>query len=86
MTADCASQTTLADDPDISKLGERLTIGTVHTFQGAESDIMVFSPVVAEGVNLRAAEWISKKEELLNVALTRARRCELPDLGLTQSS
>ena len=55
-------------------MGERLTVGTAHTFQGAESDVMVFSPVVASGANPRAAEWISKEEGLLNVALTRARR------------
>jgi very-short-patch-repair endonuclease len=56
------------------ELGARLTIGTVHTFQGAESDVMIFSPVVTNGVKPRAAEWISKSEGLLNVALTRARK------------
>ena len=55
-------------------LGSRLKIGTVHTFQGSEADVMIFSPVVAEGADVRAAEWISKEEGLLNVALTRARK------------
>ena len=55
-------------------LDDRLRIGTIHTFQGGETDIMIFSPVLTDGVNLRAAEWISKEEGLLNVALTRARR------------
>jgi len=64
----------LAGDPGVRKLGRRLTIGTVHTFQGAEAHIIVFSPVVTNGVKPRAAEWISKEEGLLNVALTRARR------------
>lgn len=55
-------------------LGDRLRIGTIHTFQGGETDIMIFSPVLTNGVNLRAAEWISKEEGLLNVALTRAKK------------
>lgn len=55
-------------------LGSRLRVGTVHTFQGSEADIMVFSPVVSQGAAAETAEWISKEEGLLNVALTRARR------------
>jgi hypothetical protein len=55
-------------------LGNRLKVGNVHTFQGSEADIVVFSPVVAAGADPRAAEWISKEEGLLNVALTRARK------------
>lgn len=55
-------------------LGNKLKVGTVHTFQGSESDIMIFSPVLAEGANVKATEWISKEEGLLNVALTRARK------------
>ena len=55
-------------------LESRLKVGNVHTFQGSEADIIVFSPVVSEGADARAAEWISKEEGLLNVALTRARK------------
>ena len=55
-------------------LGSRLKVGTVHTFQGSEADIMIFSPVIANGADAKAAEWISKEEGLLNVALTRARK------------
>ncbi len=58
----------------LAGLGPRLTIGTVHTFQGAEADVIIFSPVVAKGTRPRAAEWISSEEGLLNVALTRARK------------
>src|SRR3989338_4291944 len=64
----------LRAEPAVIALGDRLKIGTVHTFQGAEADIMIFSPVVTSGAKPRAAEWISKEEGLLNVALTRARR------------
>lgn len=64
----------LRAEPLLQELGERLKVGTVHTFQGAETDAMIFSPVVAQGAKPRAAEWLSKEEGLLNVALTRARR------------
>jgi len=55
-------------------LHDRLRVGVVHTFQGSEADIMIFSPTVAEGADREAAEWISNEEGLLNVALTRARK------------
>jgi hypothetical protein len=58
----------------VNALGNRLRIGNVHTYQGSEADIIVFSPVVSEGADVRAAEWISNEEGLLNVALTRARK------------
>jgi very-short-patch-repair endonuclease len=58
----------------LDRLSGKLRIGTVHTFQGSEADIIIFSPVVAEGADHETAEWISSEEGLLNVALTRARR------------
>jgi superfamily I DNA and/or RNA helicase len=50
-----------------------VTIGTVHRFQGDERDVMVFSPVIAEGIAPRTAKWVSLQENLINVAVTRAR-------------
>lgn len=58
----------------LDMIADRLKVGTVHTFQGSEADIMIFSPVVANGADIKAAEWISNEEGLLNVALTRARK------------
>jgi hypothetical protein len=58
----------------LDRLSSRLRVGVVHTFQGSEADIMIFSPVVAQGADREAAEWISNEEGLLNVALTRARK------------
>ncbi|MEU5432996.1 AAA domain-containing protein [Streptomyces sp. NPDC020719] len=52
---------------------ERLRIGTVHTFQGGERDVMVFSLVAAEGMHTGAVEWVSGQLNLWNVAITRAR-------------
>ncbi|MEZ4702761.1 MAG: DEAD/DEAH box helicase [Rhodothermales bacterium] len=51
----------------------RLRVGTSHTFQGDECDIVVFSPVVAEGIRDGARVWAATTESLLNVAVTRAR-------------
>ncbi|WP_406154142.1 AAA domain-containing protein [Streptomyces sp. NBC_01023] len=52
---------------------ERLRIGTVHTFQGGERDVMVFSLVAGEGMHPGAVEWVGGQLNLWNVAITRAR-------------
>lgn len=58
--------------PKLSKwLKDR--IGTVHTFQGKEEDI-VFMVLGADAAHSGAAGWASSKPNLLNVALTRAKR------------
>lgn len=50
-----------------------LRVGTVHTFQGDEKDIVIFSPVVAEGMSDGQVRFISQAGNLFNVAITRAR-------------
>jgi superfamily I DNA and/or RNA helicase len=52
---------------------DRLTVGTAHKFQGDERDVMIFSPVVAEGMPTRLVRWVADTDQLLNVAITRAR-------------
>lgn len=47
-------------------------IGTVHTFQGKESDIVIFI-LGADQSTISAVKWASSKPNLLNVALTRAK-------------
>lgn len=64
----------LKETGSFDMIASRLKVGNVHTFQGSEADIMIFSPVVANGADVKAAEWISNEEGLLNVALTRARK------------
>lgn len=49
-----------------------ITVGTAHTFQGDERDIIIFSPVVANGIG-RGAINFANSPNLVNVALTRAR-------------
>ncbi len=51
----------------------RLTVGTAHRFQGDERDVMIFSPVVASGMLPRLSRWVAETDQLLNVAITRAR-------------
>lgn len=47
-------------------------VGTAHRFQGDERDIVVFSPVVADGLPTGTQAWVAD-EKLVNVAVTRAR-------------
>ncbi len=51
----------------------RLRIGTAHTFQGAERDVMLFSTVVADGVPEGTIGWLERNRYLVNVAVSRAR-------------
>jgi hypothetical protein len=55
------------------QLSDGVTVGTAHTFQGDERDIMIFSPVVARGISEGAARWVENPKNLINVAVTRAR-------------
>ncbi len=48
-------------------------VDTAHGFQGDERDVMVFSPVVAPGIEDGSATWVGNPPNLVNVALTRAR-------------
>jgi very-short-patch-repair endonuclease len=59
-------------------LFERLTLreflcDTVHKFQGDERDVIIFSPVVSDGMSAGAAHFLRKTGNLFNVAITRAR-------------
>ncbi|QYN40172.1 caspase family protein [Pseudonocardia sp. DSM 110487] len=51
----------------------RVRIGTVHTFQGGERDVMVFSLVAGTGMHKGAISWVDRQLNLWNVAITRAR-------------
>jgi very-short-patch-repair endonuclease/RecA/RadA recombinase len=51
-----------------------VTVGTAHAYQGDERDIMIFSPVVAPGIEAPSARWVENPPNLINVAVTRARR------------
>lgn len=53
-------------DPDLCKF----PVGTVHTFQGAESPIVIFSMVYGRKDN---PAFIKNNHELMNVAVSRAK-------------
>ena len=46
---------------------------TVHSFQGDERDIIIFSPVVSRGISDGALGFLRSNRNLFNVAITRAR-------------
>lgn len=50
-----------------------IRVGTVHTFQGGECDIIIFSLVAAPNMPRGSIDWIDKQPNLWNVAITRAR-------------
>ncbi|MFH1101407.1 MAG: AAA domain-containing protein [Methanobacteriota archaeon] len=50
-----------------------LTVGTAHKFQGDEKDVIIFSLAVSEGVRSSTLHWIENTQQLINVAITRAK-------------
>jgi superfamily I DNA and/or RNA helicase len=57
---------------------DAISVGTAHTFQGDEREVIMFSPVAAKGISETTLRWMnnpgSDAKNLLNVALTRARQ------------
>lgn len=51
-----------------------LIIGTAHAFQGDEKDVVIFSPVVSEGMPEGTINFVNENINLLNVAVTRAKQ------------
>ena len=63
--------------------------GTAHRFQGAERDAIIFSAVLAPGIATRTASWVERERNLVNVAVSRARRSLMvlghPEIGAAGS-
>jgi len=51
-------------------ISERRFIGTIHTFQGKEANIVI---IVLGGRWEKSISWVASKPNMLNVALTRAK-------------
>ncbi|WP_371366385.1 DEAD/DEAH box helicase [Sporomusa rhizae] len=50
------------------------SIGTIHTFQGKQADIVILClGVGSDGKNIGAVNWASERPNILNVAVTRAK-------------
>ncbi len=54
----------------LAKQMSNMSVGTVHTFQGAERRIILFSTVYGSGEN---CYFIDKDESMMNVAVSRAK-------------
>lgn len=59
---------------DDAGLSANVLVDSAYGFQGDERDIMIFSPVVAPGITAAATRWVESPPNLVNVALTRARK------------
>lgn len=73
---------------------ERLTevdfaCGTAHRFQGGERDTIIFSSVLTPEIRKRTAAWVEREKNLINVAVSRARRSLVvlghPEIGAAGS-
>lgn len=54
-------------------LSAEVLVDTAYGFQGDERDVIIFSPVVAKGIQENSARWVESPPNLVNVALTRAK-------------
>lgn len=50
-----------------------VSYGTVHSFQGDEKDVILFSTAITEQTQAGTYEWLKNNRELINVATSRAR-------------
>ncbi len=50
-----------------------ITCGTIHTFQGNEKDIIIFSTVINKYTKKGTYNWLKKNKQLINVAVSRAK-------------
>src|SRR5439155_6046473 len=59
--------------PAIRAALEHVEIGTIHTFQGGQHQVMLLSTVVAPGAKDGTVHWFEENKNLLNVAISRAK-------------
>ncbi|WBO63308.1 AAA domain-containing protein [Streptomyces camelliae] len=52
---------------------KRVRVGTVHTFQGGQQDVILLSLVAGARMRPSAVNWLCREVNLWNVAVTRAR-------------
>jgi len=75
---DCRSQvrTSFGDDSPRAELDDFIKnhIGTVHTMQGREADVVVLVLGADKSPARKARDWVGDPPNLLNVAVSRARR------------
>ncbi|MCQ2513903.1 MAG: AAA domain-containing protein [Ruminococcus sp.] len=52
---------------------KNVTCGTVHTFQGDEKDVILFSLAITDKTHINTYDWLKNNKELINVAVSRAK-------------
>ena len=58
---------------ELRPINHKIQCGTIHTFQGKEANI-VFLVLGSDPAKPGSRQWVSQKPNMLNVALTRAKR------------
>ena len=53
---------------------EGVGCGTVHSAQGAEKGTIILSTALSAKTSKKTFEWLKNNEELINVAVTRAKK------------
>jgi hypothetical protein len=51
-----------------------IDVGTVHTFQGDEKDVIYLTTAITPHSSDKTFDWVKNNEELINVATTRAKK------------
>ncbi len=54
--------------------GSNAVCGTVHSFQGDEKDVILFSTAIGDGTGDGTYQWLCNNKELINVATSRAKK------------
>jgi hypothetical protein len=57
--------------PELTRNNSKLTVGTVHALQGAEREIVIFSPTYGE--SFTGGAFYDRTPNMLNVAVSRAK-------------
>lgn len=60
-------------DEALKNRGVSATCGTVHTFQGDEKDVILFSFALTQSTAPGTYNWFADNKELINVAVSRAK-------------
>lgn len=68
-----AQEKHLQDELEKRSLLQDVTVGTAYKFQGDERDVMIFSPVISDGISESTARWVETPHNQINVSVTRGR-------------
>lgn len=60
-------------DKEILTNNSSVSIGTIHTFQGNEKDVIIFSSAITNNTLKGTYNWLKRNKQLINVAVSRAK-------------